>query len=825
MQQAKDVGNNCYEISNQGQLYWFAKWVNGVSPVTTEPHPGANAILVYDITLNSNVLNSDGELNTGANFTPWTLIGTNTNPFTGTFDGNNKTISGLYINVTADYVGLFGCVGNGGTVKNVTLADSYVSGANYVGGICGQNKCGTLQNCHNTGKVSGKSYVGGVCGSNTRPLSSDPSSTIQECYNTGKVSGKDYVGGVCGQNNRATVEKSYNTNTVSGGGRVGGVCGENNYSGAVNGCYNTGDVSGTGFNVGGVCGYNYDDGTVKGTVENCYYLAGTSANAVGNGTDGTNCASKTELQFQNGAVAYQLQEAIGTEPVWGQTIGKNASPVLVWQDDYQPVYKTAEDSPCKALPYCNTSSGILYHDYPTDGVCIRCGAWQEATPNGDYYEIHNQGQLRWFADQVSNKGQTTINARLMASFAMDSTEWTPIGTESNPFAGKFDGNGNTITGLKCTKPNVYDVGLVGYASKATIQNVTVKDSSFIGNERIGAVCGSIIDGKIIGCTNSDSAVSGGFYNLGGIAGRAENTPVQRCFNSGAVIGKYSKIGGIVGQARSAAVQDCGNTGTVTKTENGGYYGGIIGLAESGSTIENCYNTDKNTAAKICGYGWCSPSNCYYLADAPDSSGSTVTGITAKTQAQFASGEVAYLLQNGHGDTAVWGQTIGKDKYPKLGGDKVYQSAPCTADYSNTEIPPKQHVIGNDGKCTNCGAQCIAYTVTIPATVELGNKATIKAKDVILPNGKTLNVKVAEGSEFKVAQVDDNDAVVDKCAYTVTKGETKTPVNPSDTVLTAVNGESEKTVELQFNKPETTTYSVEYKGTVKFTVSVDDKPAS
>ena len=822
--------NGYYQITNQWQLYWFAKCVNGVSPVTTEPHPGANAILVYDITLNSNVLNENGELNTGAsaNFTPWTLIGTNTNPFTGTFDGNNKTISGLYINVTADYVGLFGCVGNGGTVKNVTLADSYVSGNRYVGGICGQNKCGTLQNCHNNGKVSGAWYVGGVCGSNTRPLSSDPPSTIQECYNTGKVSGKDYVGGVCGQNNRATVEKSYNTNTVSGGGRVGGVCGENNYSGTVNGCYNTGDVSGTGFNVGGVCGYNYDNGTVKGTVENCYYLAGTSANAVGNGTDGVNCASKTKLQFQNGEVAFLLQEAIGTEPVWGQTIGKNASPVLVWQDDYQPVYKTAEDSPCKALPYCNTSSGILYHDYTTDGVCIRCGAWQAADEVNGYYQITNQGKLRWFADQVNNKGRADINALLMNDITMDDTEWTPIGTSNeHPFTGDFDGNGKTITGLKCTKPNVYDVDLVGYASKATIQNVTVKDSSFIGNERIGAVCGSIIDGKIIGCTNSDSAVSGGFYNLGGIAGWAKNTKVQRCFNSGAVTGKYSAIGGIVGYADYVTVQDCGNTGTVTMTDSAGaYYGGIIGVVFGYSTIENCYNTDSNTTAGIyAGMSRCDLSNCYYLPGDTGSSGSTVTGITAKTQAQFASGEVAYLLQNGHGDTAVWGQTIGKDKYPKLGGDKVYQSAPCTADYSNTEIPPKQHVIGNDGKCTNCGAQCIAYTVTIPATVELGNKATIKAKDVILPNGKTLNVKVAEGSEFKVAQVDDNDAVVDKCAYTVTKGETKTPVNPSDTVLTAVNGESEKTVELQFNKPETTTYSGEYKGTVKFTVSVDDKPAS
>ena len=779
--------NGYYQITNQWQLYWFAKWVNGVSPVTTEPHPGANAILVYDIILNSNVLNENGELNTGAsaNFTPWTLIGTNTNPFTGTFNGNNKTISGLYYNNSGESdVGLFGCVGVNGKVINVTLADSYVSGKSYVGGICGSNMGGTLQGCHNTGTVSGNSWVGGVCGQNN-------SSTVKGCYNTGEVIGNNPVGSVCGWNGGATVEK-------------------------------------------------------------CYYLAGTSEKAVGDGTGNRNetCESKTELQFRNGEVAYQLQSDLNiSTQVWGQRIGTDKTPVLSSNPNYT-VHKTAPESHCKG--YSNQPNDSRDHNY-NNGVCTYCGECEQATPaEGNYYEISNQGQLRWFADQVSNKGQTTINARLMASFAMDSTEWTPIGTESNPFAGKFDGNGNTITGLTCTDTSADHVGLVGYASGATIQNVTVQDAALKGHYYIGTVCGYITGGTITnchavntaiggntegryyggiagyitgktnvtGCTNSDSTVNGGYY-LGGIAGYAADTTVQRCVNSGAVTSKYSKIGGIVGTANRATVQDCGNIGTVTKRGNGSEYGGIIGEASGNHTIQNCYNADKNTAAKICGGIFYTPLNCYYLPDDTGSSGSTVTGITAKTQAQFASGEVAYLLQNGHGDTAVWGQTIGKDKYPKLGGDKVYQSAPCTADYSNTEIPPKQHVIGNDGKCTNCGAQCIAYTVTIPATVELGNKATIKAKDVILPNGKTLNVKVAEGSKFEVAQVDDNDAVVDKCAYTVTKGETKTPVNPSDTVLTAVNGESEKTVELQFNKPETTTYSGEYKGTVKFTVSVDD----
>ena len=846
-----------YVIDSVDDLYWLA----------TAPKD-VQAKLTADITINSSVLDDDGNLISNPKLEEWKPIGTSNNPFKGTFDGQGHTISGLYVNLKKNYVGLFGHVGKGGTVKNVTLADSYVSGNISVGGICGWNDGGTVENCtsgctvkgtgnsvggicgsnqknnragrvlncHNTGKVTGTDfYIGGVCGSNYNSI-------LQESDNSGKVSGKTEVGGVCGYND-GTVNGRYNTVEVSGEGNVGGVCGWNN-KGTVQESYNIGEVSGKNF-VGGVCGQN-----VRGTVKGCYNIGkvpdGNRVGGVcGGGSSTTGCyyldtsgtdsqgESKTELQFKNGEVAFCLQKDLGTTApqVWGQRIGNTGetdkTPVLSNNPDYA-VHPTATDSLCKG--YSNKPDQKFdEHQYDKTGVCSRCGAWEPAEEQNGYYQITNQGQLRWFANLINttSSSETKLNARLMNDITMDGTEWTPIGTSNeHPFTGDFDGNGKTITGLKCTKPNVYDVGLVGYASKATIQNVTVKDSSFIGNERIGAVCGSIIDGKITGCTNSGSTVSGGFYNLGGIAGRAENTPVQRCFNSGAVTGKYSAIGGIVGYADYVTVQDCGNTGTVTMTDSAGaYYGGIIGAVFGYSTIENCYNTDSNTTAGIyAGMSRCDLSNCYYLANDTGSSGSTGRGITAKTKAQFASGEVAYLLQNGR-EQAVWGQKIDTDDYPKLGGDKVYQSAPCTADYGNTEIPPKQHVIGNDGKCTNCGAQCIAYTVTIPATVTLGNTATITAKDVILPNNKTLNVKVAEGSEFKVAQVDDNDAVVDKCAYTVTKGETKTPVNPSDTVLTAVKGESEKTVELQFNKPETTTYSGEYKGTVKFTVSVDDKPAS
>lgn len=835
-------GEGYYQIYDESNLRWFAQAVkNGQT--------GISAILVNNIIVNSNVLNENGDL-TSTNFTPWTPIGTHNSQFTGEFNGQNHTISGLYFNDSRkNYVGLFGCVGNGGTVKNVTLADSYVSGNRSVGGICGWNDGGTVQNYTSGCTVKGTgNSVGGICGSNE--------GRVLNCHNTGKVTGADNIGGVCGFNLYSILQDSDNSGKVTGVSVVGGVCGQN--QGTVKGCYNIGKVSGTTQKVGGVCGGG------SGSSTGCYYLDTRGTDSKGE--------SKTELQFKNGEVAYLLQKALDdaataahkpTTQVWGQRIGNTGetdkTPVLNSTSAYT-VYKAATGSSCKR--YSNTpNQTFTRHEYNDEyDVCIRCGACQEATPaEGNYYEIHNQGQLRWFADQVSNKGQTTINARLMASFAMDSTEWTPIGTESNPFAGKFDGNGNTITGLTCTDKNKNYVGLVGYANGATIQNVTVQESSLNGNEYIGAVCGYIKGGTITGChavntasggtggytegryyggivgyitgttnvtgcTNSGSTVNGGYY-LGGIAGEARNATVQRCFNSGAVTCKYAKFGGIVGLTSDATVQDCGNTGAVTKPYyKNQQYGGIVGESDSPLTIQNCYNTDSNTAAKICGDGWYSYSNCYYLPGDTGSSGSTDQGITAKTQAQFASGEVAYLLQNKR-EQAVWGQKIGTDDYPKLGGDKVYQSAPCPTNYSNTSTH-KDHNIGADGKCTACGTQCIAYTVTIPATVQLGTTATIKAKDVILPNGKTLNVKVAEGSEFKVAL--DGNPALDTCEYTVTDVTNKTAtkeVPPLVPVLTAVSGESEKNVELQFNKPESTTYSGTYTGTVTFTVSVDNKSAS
>ena len=206
--------DNPYQISTKEELYWFAACVNGTDGVTQ--NTSANAVLTADIVVNENVLNADGTPN-GTDFTSWTPISTSySKGYTGTFDGKNHKISGLYFNDTSKkYVGLFGYVTIGGTVSNVGVVDSYFSGSNFVGGVCGENY-GTIECCYNTGTVSGtEQFVGGVCGDND-------SGTIKNCYNTGEVSGiEKNVGGVCGVNNSGTITNCYYDRTVYSGDAVG----------------------------------------------------------------------------------------------------------------------------------------------------------------------------------------------------------------------------------------------------------------------------------------------------------------------------------------------------------------------------------------------------------------------------------------------------------------------------------------------------------------------------------------------------------------------------------------------------------------------------
>ena len=226
-----------YQISNAAELYWFAGLVNGTL-TGVKKNISANAKLMNDITVNEGVLDAiNKDQVSGKNFIPWTPIGTSRDDaYTGTFDGKGYTISGLYFNnSTSYYVGLFGCIGANGKISNVGVLDSYFQFCALGGGVCGMNKNGELQNCSNSSTVIcyKQDGTGGVCGKNY--------GTDRDCKNTGSVRGIEPLGGVCGVNESGIIENCFNEGTVSvtviisaGGG---GVCGANFDGGTITNCY------------------------------------------------------------------------------------------------------------------------------------------------------------------------------------------------------------------------------------------------------------------------------------------------------------------------------------------------------------------------------------------------------------------------------------------------------------------------------------------------------------------------------------------------------------------------------------------------------------
>ena len=175
-----DSKDAVYEISNAGQLYWFAGLVNGTLSGETQ-NKSANAVLTADIVVNENVLKSDGTVNEGT-FKEWTPIGIYFyKSYGGIFDGQNHTISGLYFSQGDKmYLGLFGI--NAGKISNVGILDSYFCGKVSVGGVCGYNFEGTITNCYYDSTI----YTGNAIGDDTGTTTKVEGKTTDE-FKTGEV--------------------------------------------------------------------------------------------------------------------------------------------------------------------------------------------------------------------------------------------------------------------------------------------------------------------------------------------------------------------------------------------------------------------------------------------------------------------------------------------------------------------------------------------------------------------------------------------------------------------------------------------------------------
>lgn len=234
-----EVSEGNYTVNNEKGLKNLAELVNN----------GATDI---NITLNTDLNLTNME---------WTPIGTESQPYTGTFDGNNYTITGLTVNQTRNYVGLIGCIGSDGTVKNVKLENVNITGDGYfVGGVAGTNY-GTIENCSVDGTLTNYvQYLGGVVGDNL--------GSIIGCSSSGTITGTGpNVGGIGGQSVGGTIMACYSVANIKGRSSSGGVLGQTNRETVVIACYHAkGNVTGEQSRmIGGVIGWNY------GKVTACYW--------------------------------------------------------------------------------------------------------------------------------------------------------------------------------------------------------------------------------------------------------------------------------------------------------------------------------------------------------------------------------------------------------------------------------------------------------------------------------------------------------------------------------------------------------------------------
>ena len=226
----------------------------------------------------------------------WTPIGKDDNKaYTGTFDGNGKTITGLTVTRSNRYTGLFGFIK--GTVKNVVLTEVNITSGTFVGGVAGWSFGGNIENCSVSGSVSGSSGsdVGGVVGY-------QQVGSITGCSSSATVKGTERAGGVVGVTNGGTTPLTacYATGnvTVENDGTsnawAGGIVGMNG-TGTLIACYAAGNVSGN--IVGGAVGVNY------ATVTACYW-SGLPDNDNGGATkvDGTTVTWQNAVDAMNAAL-------------------------------------------------------------------------------------------------------------------------------------------------------------------------------------------------------------------------------------------------------------------------------------------------------------------------------------------------------------------------------------------------------------------------------------------------------------------------------------------------------------------------------------------
>src|SRR5574344_236572 len=761
-----------YMIATANDLAWFRNYVN-------RSHNSANAKLTNDIDLSA-LCDMTGERN-------WVPIGISSSKYCGTFDGCQHTVSGLCINNTDDYQGLFGYVCDG-TIKNLTVKGN-ISANSYVGGITGalesKDKAAAITNCNNYTTINGSSKVGGITGYMTNSNVTYTVS-ITKCNNNAAISGSENIGGILGLANiyheKNSIMECTNTSTVTGEKCIGGIVGNItlSYETAIlyiSSCYNTNTINGNS-NVGGICGgiqqgvaiiiknnYNYSSvigtsnaGTLIGycgsslMLTNDYYL-NTSNSVIGyiKGTGTTsevvsnNTHSMTASDFSSGKTARLLNGGDGTTEsatgTWGQTIGTDQYPVFMTDNNVNAVYKATINGTCfygnkellripESYIYNNANINGLYKD--DDSFC----GTLTYTLDGDVVLKTKLYKDMSSSENITADGYYKISNSLEMGWLRYYVNAGNTGTNArlvnnidlSDVCGEKIGNWTPIGNSSKTYSGKFDGG--GYAVNGLyINNAGASYQGLFGYTK--------------GVTISNLSVLGsvtGLNYIGGIVGyMSSSSTISKCCTSVSIVekasGPYIFAGGIAGFVSNSKINNCYSYGIKQADTNGS----IAGVLINNSSLSNCFD---NSSSKYLVYtslnnSTSTPSptnNCYSTSGyAIRGTLSSCTFYTPSTD-DLASGKITRLLNGGSNTTesasGAWGQILGTDNAPVL-----MTANNANAVYSITVGESKNYA--NTGKefalpasCTFSGTKISGIYYT-DGTDFFTDKYIVKDKDAVL----------------------------------------------------------------------------------------------
>ena len=410
--------DNPYIITKAEELAWFRDQVNsGNNFICAKISEDVEVIDMSTVCHAEDKSQNLGELS-------WKPIGKYDYgyQYRGTFDGNGKTITNLYINASQNNVGLFGCTYKG-TIKNLTFEYANVTntgaftgflvgypdasnlrnikisntcqikGGKETGGIAGDFN-GNAYNCVNYATVQGNNRVGGLFG-----YCSVENSSITTCANYGNVTATSTdAGGLVGYFISGTIQDCANYGDVKGTERVAGMAGYVS-KGKIQNVFNYGNISATNSTDAGMAFGNSNNGTTEGMVA---YYSGAKLNAngqeitvkaFGNGKPSEdNATGFTEAQLKSGEVAWLLNgstsvPAEGSTLAWYQKLGENG-------DEY-PVLKSTGDNTVYGGYQHGSKDGCFSNTVIANQHSVAYNAEAEDEANGNHDLSYEAGEYTW----------------------------------------------------------------------------------------------------------------------------------------------------------------------------------------------------------------------------------------------------------------------------------------------------------------------------------------------------------------------------------------------------------------------------------------------